>query len=70
MAVCVTPVVPVGNDGVPVKVGEARGAKPEMLAPAGIVTVPVNVGEARGAAPEILLTKIEPYQTHPRLRAT
>jgi hypothetical protein len=48
-ALCVTPVVPVGSDGVPVNVGEARGAKPEMLAPAGIVTVPVNVGEARGA---------------------
>jgi hypothetical protein len=34
---------------VPVNVGDANGAKPEMLAPAGIVTVPVNVGEAIGA---------------------
>jgi hypothetical protein len=48
-AVCVTAVVPVGREGVPVKVGLARGAKPEMDAPAGMVTVPVKVGEAIGA---------------------
>jgi hypothetical protein len=35
--------------GVPVRLGEASGAKPEMLAPAGMVTVPVKVGEASGA---------------------
>ncbi len=39
----------VGTAGVPVNVGEAKGAKPEMLAPDGIVTVPVKVGEASGA---------------------
>jgi hypothetical protein len=48
-AVCVTAIVPVGSVGVPVKVGEANGAKPEMLAPTGMVTVPVKVGEASGA---------------------
>ena len=47
--VWVVAIVPVGKVGVPVKVGEASGAKPEMLAPTGIVTVPVNVGEASGA---------------------
>ena len=31
---------------VPVKVGLANGAYPDILAPAGIVTVPVNVGLA------------------------
>jgi len=36
---------------VPVQVGEARGAKPEMGAPPGMVTVPVKVGDASGAAP-------------------
>ena len=34
---------------VPVNVGDASGAKPEIEAPEGIVTVPVNVGEASGA---------------------
>jgi hypothetical protein len=48
-AVCVTPVVPVGKEGVPEKAGDARGAKPEMLAPAGIVTVPVKVGLSKAA---------------------
>ena len=48
-AVCVVAIVPVGRVGVPVKVGEASGAKPEMDAPEGIVTVPVKVGEASGA---------------------
>jgi hypothetical protein len=48
-AVWVVAIVPVGRVGVPVKVGEANGAKPEMLAPAGIVTVPVKVGLANGA---------------------
>ena len=41
--------VGVGTVTVPVKVGEASGAKPEIDAPEGIVTVPVNVGEARFA---------------------
>ena len=51
VAICVVFVstAAVVESGVPVNVGEARGAKPAMLAPAGIVTVPVNVGEASGA---------------------
>jgi hypothetical protein len=40
---------PVGIVTVPVNVGEASKAKPEMEAPEGIVTVPVKVGEAKGA---------------------
>ena len=55
-AVCVVAIVPVGSVGVPVKVGEASGAKPEMDAPDGIVTVPVKVGLAKGAAPETSAT--------------
>jgi hypothetical protein len=39
----------VGAAGVPVKVGEASGANPEIEAPDGIVTVPVKVGLASGA---------------------
>jgi len=50
-AVWVVPIVPVGRVGVPVKVGEARGANPEIEAPDGMVTVPVKVGLARGALP-------------------
>lgn len=51
VATCVVlvPAVAVGAAGVPVKVGEAKGAKPAMLAPEGMVTVPVKVGEAIGA---------------------
>jgi hypothetical protein len=48
-AVWVVAIVPVGRVGVPVKVGLAKGAKPEMDAPEGMVTVPVNVGLANGA---------------------
>jgi hypothetical protein len=43
------PPVAVGAVGVPVRAGEASGAKPAMDAPVGMVTVPVKVGEARGA---------------------
>ena len=51
VAICVVFVLTaaVVESGVPVKVGDARGAKPEMLAPDGMVTVPVKVGDARGA---------------------
>ena len=51
VAICVV-VVPgeaVGAAGVPVNVGLASGAKPDIDAPPGIVTVPVNVGLAIGA---------------------
>lgn len=57
--VVLVPAPAVGAAGVPVKVGEARGAYieaavavvryPEIEAPPGIVTVPVKVGEANGA---------------------
>jgi hypothetical protein len=40
-AVCVTPIVPVGREGVPVKVGLARGAASETSATAR-VTAPVR----------------------------
>jgi hypothetical protein len=40
-AVCVTAVVPVGREGVPVKVGEASGAAPDTSATAR-VTAPVR----------------------------
>jgi hypothetical protein len=43
------PAVAVGAVGVPVRAGEAKGAKPEIDAPAGMVTVPVKVGLASGA---------------------
>jgi hypothetical protein len=39
----------VGAVAVPVNVGDAKGAKPEINAPVGMVTVPVKVGEANGA---------------------
>ena len=38
-----------GSVGVPVKVGEASKANPEIDAPDGMVSVPVKVGEASGA---------------------
>jgi hypothetical protein len=47
--VVLVPAVAVGAAGVPVKVGDARGAYPLIEAPAGIVTEPVNVGDASGA---------------------
>jgi hypothetical protein len=51
VAICVVfvAVEAVGAVGVPVRAGEAKGAKPEIEAPAGMVTVPVKVGEARFA---------------------
>ena len=58
MVVELSAVKGVGAAGVPVNVGEARVAKPEIDAPAGMVTVPVNVGEAKGAAPETSATGI------------
>ena len=48
--------VAVVDRGVPVRLGEASRAKPEMDAPAGMVTVPVKVGEAVGAAPDTSAT--------------
>ena len=49
MVTASVPFVGVGTVTVPVKVGEASGAKPEIEAPEGIVTVPVKVGLARFA---------------------
>ena len=40
-AVCVTPIVPVGNDGVPVKVGEAIGAAPKLVKASAAVVAAV-----------------------------
>jgi hypothetical protein len=58
VAICVVlvPPVAVGAVGVPVRAGEASGAKPAMDAPVGMVTVPVKVGLAKGAAPETSAT--------------
>jgi len=47
-----------GRVTVPVNVGEAKVAKPEIDAPAGIVTVPVNVGLASGAFRAMLFVSV------------
>jgi hypothetical protein len=51
VAICVVFVstAAVTERGVPVKVGEANVANPEIDAPDGMVTVPVKVGDALGA---------------------
>jgi hypothetical protein len=56
-AVCVTPVVPVGREGVPEKLGLAKGAAPETSATAS-VTAPVRPAtEVTGAEGALARTK-------------
>ncbi len=43
----------------PLRAGEERVAKPEMLAPAGIVTVPVKVGLAIGEKVEAAVAEVK-----------
>jgi hypothetical protein len=56
-AVCVTPIVPVGREGVPEKVGLTKGAAPDTSATAR-TTAPVRPAtEVTGAAGALARTK-------------